>query len=152
MEGAPLCPCTDTETSEQEQTLGSWSGFSLKRDQALPPSLQVFFVGFSFPHTELCLSCNISSSRGAPITNLPGQHRSPCSQHSLPAGSQHLTLCSGSVKKGFKVVTIYSIIWEQRLISDFFPLCTSLYQDRIVSNQISLYSRQTMSESFNQNI
>lgn len=43
MEGAPLCPCTDTETSEQEQTLGSWSGFSLKeRSSTASLSLSVF--------------------------------------------------------------------------------------------------------------
>jgi len=90
-----------------------------------------------------------------PPTKLPGQHRS--SQHSLPAGSQHLTpfvlaASTGSVKKGFKAVTIYSNIWEEQLILDIFLLCTALHQDTIVSNQISLYLRQITSESFNQNI
>lgn len=43
------------------------------------------FRSASFLHTELHISCNISSSHGALMTKLPEQHATPHSQHSLPA-------------------------------------------------------------------
>lgn len=54
-----------------------------------------------------------------------------------------------AVAEGFEVVTVYSKLLEEQLIfcSPFLPI-SSLYQDTIILNQISLYLRQITSESF----
>lgn len=152
LEGAPLSPHLDTESSEQKQTLGNWSGFSLKREIKHP-----FFTLQVFLHTELHISCNTSSSHGTLMTKLTEQHRNSYSQHSLPARLSAPDIpCSGSSHQRSRQRWSPStaISGKSSLsLTLFFFFCFVLLSFillpciRTQLSQISLYLRQIMSES-----
>lgn len=136
-EGAPLCPHLDTESSEQKQTLGNQSGFSLKSEIKHP--LQLCKEVFAYETLHLlqhflimwCLRDQCATSSHS-HHSLPARLSAPA----IPA----LAALTDAVEEGFKVVTVCCKLHEEQL--NFILYSSSLDQDTVISNQVSLYLNQ----------